>query len=108
MIENIRRITRIEVPLDVGSWATDLVNAEMIADEYNRLVKYLNEREEALGLASLSGARHGGFVMAAVIVSMAMDIVDKAPQGIAANVMVTAQALSSLSNPTSIKEKNEQ
>jgi hypothetical protein len=102
------QISRIEVPLDIPTWAAVKENSEMIAEEFNLILKYMDERENLLALTGLSGSRHGGFIMASVVTAVALGIVENVPEKIAANIVTTAKGLSNIARSyVGIETKND-
>jgi hypothetical protein len=89
-------ILRIESPEDIAKVFGRIDNAKVIAEEFNRLLEYFQERERAIEKESPGMARYAGFTLSAVITSLAMTLIDGTSEKISANILHVSRGLKQL------------
>lgn len=102
-----RRISRIEIPKDFDSWHKDLVYSDEIANEYNALLEYMNQREEILAKKGDKQGRYAGFILLLANTMSAMGDIVALPESMGDKVMAISEELVSLATPTLQKEYND-
>lgn len=97
----IARVSRIEIPSQFTTWIQDLRNANLIASEYNSLLRYITERETALEKIE---PRHAGFVMMISMVALSMGSTCAMPDEIAQAMFNIAEGFLMMATPAIAKE----
>lgn len=97
------RISRVEIPQDLQLWVEKLGGSTLLADEYNNLISYLNERESCLSASQDPNvARHAGFILATALRTMAEAMLTALPHTHRNAVEILSDPLVSLSDPKQI------